>query len=103
MSVEVIATLEARPDRKAEVEAALSVLVRQSRQEPGVRRYDLYRDSARPASFYLIEAYMDEAALEAHRGSAHCLRFREQAGDLLLGAPRVAVLEAVELVPEEFA
>lgn len=101
MTVEVIATLEARPERKTDVEAALRVLLTHTRQEPGNRRYDLYRDSTRPAAFHLIEAYADEAALEAHRASAHYLKYREQAGDWLRAAPMVAVLEPVAVAQDE--
>lgn len=95
MTVEVIATLEARLERETDLEAALRVLLTHSRQESGVRRYDLYRDSERPATFHVLEVYADEAALEAHRESAHYLKFREQAGDWLAAAPMVAVLEPV--------
>jgi quinol monooxygenase YgiN len=101
MSVEVIATLEARPERETDAEAALRVLLTHTRQEPGVRRYDLYRDSTRPATFLVIEAYANEAALEAHRESAHYLRFREQAGDWLMAAPTVAVLDPVAVARDE--
>ena len=101
MTVEVIATLEARLERETEVEAALRVLLAHSRQEPGNRRYDLYRDSTRPATFHLIEAYADDAALQAHRASAQYLRYREQAGDWLLTAPRVAVLVPVAVARDE--
>lgn len=101
MTVEVFATLVARLERETDVEAALRVLLTHSRQEPGVRRYDLYRDSERPATFHLIEAYADEAALEAHRGSAHYLRYREQAGDWLMAAPMVAVLDPVVVAPDK--
>lgn len=95
MTVEVIATLEARLERETDLEAALRALLTHSRQEPGVRRYDLYRDSERPATFHVLEVYADEAALEAHRESAHYLKFREQAGDWLAAAPMVAVLDPV--------
>ena len=101
MTVEVIATLQARPERESDVEAALCVLLTHSRQEPGTRRYDLYRDSTRPATFHLIEAYADEAALEAHRESAHYLRYREQAGEWLMAAPMVAVLNPVAAAWDE--
>jgi quinol monooxygenase YgiN len=101
MTVEVIATLVARPEREAEVEAALRVLLAHSRQEPGVRRYDLYRDSARPATFHLLEAYADEAALQAHRESAHYLKYREQAGEWLQAAPMVAVLDPVAVAGDQ--
>jgi quinol monooxygenase YgiN len=101
MTVVVIATLEARPERETDVEAGLRVLLTHTRQEPGNRRYDLYRDSTRPATFHLIEAYADEAALQAHRESAHYLRYREQAGDWLIAAPRVAVLDPVAVARDE--
>lgn len=101
MTIEVIATLVAIPERETDVGAALHVLLTQSRQEPGVRRYDLYRDSERPATFHLIEAYADEAALEAHRESAHYLKYREQAGDWLMAAPMVAVLDPVAVAGNE--
>jgi quinol monooxygenase YgiN len=101
MIVEVIATLEARPEMETDAEAALLVLLTHTRQEPGVRRYDLYRDSTRPATFHMLEAYADEAALEAHRASVHFLRFREQAGNLLMAAPMVAVLDPVAVARHE--
>lgn len=101
MSIEVIATLEARPERETALEAALRVLLTHTRQEPGVRRYDLYRDSTRPATFHLLEAYADQAALEAHQESAHFLRFREQAGDWLKAAPMIAVLAPVAVARDE--
>lgn len=95
MTIEVIATLVARTERETDFEAALRVLLTHSRQEPGVRRYDLYRDGERPATFHVLEVYADDAALEAHRGSAHFLRFLEQAGDWLAAAPMIAVLDPV--------
>jgi quinol monooxygenase YgiN len=101
MTVEVFATLVARPEKETEVEAALRVLLAHTRQEPGNRRYDLYRDRARPATFHLIEAYADEAALQAHRESAHYLKYREQAGEWLQAAPMVAVLDPVAVAGSE--
>jgi uncharacterized protein (DUF58 family) len=47
------------------------------------------------------EAYADEAALEAHRESAHYVRYREQAGEWLLAAPMVAVLHPVAVARDE--
>ena len=101
MPLEVIATLEARPEREADAEAALRALLTHTRLEPGVLRYDLYRDGTRPATFLMVEAYADEAALEAHRGSAHYLEVREHAGDWLSAAPLVAVLAPVAVARGE--
>src|SRR5687768_9783540 len=41
------------------------------RDEPGTLRFDLYEDPDQPGRFYLIEAYADEAAFEAHTKGAH--------------------------------
>lgn len=101
MSLEVIATLEASPEKEADAEAALCVLLTDTRLEPGVLRYDLYRDSTRPATFLMVEAYVDEAALDAHRESPHFLRFQEHADDWLAAAPTVAILAPVAVAERE--
>jgi quinol monooxygenase YgiN len=38
--------------------------------EPGVRRFALHRDTNDPLHFTMIEAFPDEAALEAHRATS---------------------------------
>lgn len=42
-----------------------------SRREPGCRHYEVSRDVANPARFLLYEVYDDEAALAAHKETAH--------------------------------
>jgi quinol monooxygenase YgiN len=42
-----------------------------SRGEAGNLRYDLWRDQADPNRFVLDELYRDDAALAAHRATAH--------------------------------
>jgi (4S)-4-hydroxy-5-phosphonooxypentane-2,3-dione isomerase len=41
--------------------------------EPGCRRFDVWRDAADPGLFFLYELYDDEAALDAHLHAAHYL------------------------------
>ncbi|MSQ61511.1 MAG: antibiotic biosynthesis monooxygenase [Dehalococcoidia bacterium] len=41
------------------------------RDESGTLRFDLYEDPAIAGRFYLIEAYADEAALQAHLNGTH--------------------------------
>jgi autoinducer 2-degrading protein len=50
-------------------------------REPGCHRFDVHQDTSDPTLFFLLEVYADDAALEAHRGSAHYLQFREDAKD----------------------
>lgn len=39
--------------------------------EPGCRQFDVCRDAADPALFFLYELYDDEAAVQAHLRSPH--------------------------------
>lgn len=42
--------------------------------EPGCRQFDVCRDPAEPARFFLYELYDDEASVQAHLRSAHFQR-----------------------------
>jgi quinol monooxygenase YgiN len=50
-------------------------------REEGCHRFDFFQERGDPALFLLIEIYEDDAALEAHRASAHYLAFREDVKD----------------------
>jgi len=52
--------------------------------EPGCTRFDVFQESGDPALFLLIEVYADEAALDAHRVSAHFEAFREDTRDWVI-------------------
>ncbi len=52
--------------------AAITDNARASRDtEPGCRQFDVCRDPANPALFFLYELYDDTAAIDAHLQSAH--------------------------------
>ncbi len=51
-------------------------LTAESRKEPGCVMYVVHRHKTSPARFLVYEQYRDEAALQAHRASAH---FKEYA------------------------
>jgi autoinducer 2-degrading protein len=59
-----------------------------SRQdEPGCLRFDVVIDRDMPNRFYFYEVYRDEAALEAHRQTAHFRRYFEQVQPWLASPP----------------
>jgi len=62
--------------------------VEASREEPGILAFDLYRDRDDPARFLLIEEYLTEAAMAAHKETPHYNRWREIA-EPLQAEPRV--------------
>lgn len=51
--------------------AYLPELAAKSTAEPGNLYYTVFQDRSEPGSLMLSEAYRDEAALTAHRNSAH--------------------------------
>lgn len=53
-------------------------------QESGCRRFDVHQEQKDPALFLLVEVYRDQAALDAHRASAHYLAFREDTKDWVI-------------------
>lgn len=59
-----------------------------SREEPGVISFDLAQMNDDPTRFVLVEVYRDEAGAEAHKTTAHYLKWREDVADLM-AEPRV--------------
>jgi autoinducer 2-degrading protein len=57
-------------------------------KEPGCRQFDVLFEDSDPHHVFLYEVYDDEAALEAHRTTAHFKKFRETAAPMI--AKRVA-------------
>jgi quinol monooxygenase YgiN len=48
----------------------LTAAMRQSRAEPGCRRFDVYHSSVEPRRFTLVEHWENQAALDQHRLAA---------------------------------
>ncbi len=65
------ATWTASPGAEDTVLDALTRLSPLSRQEPGCRFYQAYRDPAAPRVFHIFEIYDDEDAVAAHGASEH--------------------------------
>jgi autoinducer 2-degrading protein len=71
-----------------------------SRQEPGVRRFDVLQDEADPTHVVLDEAYVDQAAAEAHKRTEHYARWRDAVAPMM-AQPRTATrLTAVDGGPD---
>ena len=71
-----------KPEQVGAFATAIAENARLSREtEPGCRQFDVCRDSAEPALFYLYELYDDEAAIQAHLASAHYQHMNAQTAD----------------------
>jgi quinol monooxygenase YgiN len=71
-------TWVAKAGRESEVTEVFSKLTQESRKEPGCAMYQVHRHRTEPRRFFIYEQYKDDAALEAHRGTAHFLQYAKK-------------------------
>jgi (4S)-4-hydroxy-5-phosphonooxypentane-2,3-dione isomerase len=68
-----------KPEFVRDFEVAIEENARASREtEPACRQFDVCRDPADAAVFFLYELYDDEAAIQAHLKSAHFLQMDQR-------------------------
>jgi quinol monooxygenase YgiN len=70
MSTHIIATIVPKPEHSADVEGALRQMVGATREEPGNRRYDLFRETrqGKGPALHLYEIYVDRAEIRGVEG-----------------------------------
>ncbi len=80
------------------VEQILRTMVPATRNEPGCRRYDLFESSSVSGQriFCLVETYVDQDAVQAHRDSGHYKAYRASVLPLLEQPIEVTLLEALD-------
>ncbi|MBC2654967.1 antibiotic biosynthesis monooxygenase [Pseudomonas sp. MSSRFD41] len=78
-----IATLVARPGQQHVLQRELSALVAPSRAEAGCQYYQLHQDAGQPGTFYVLERWDNQAALDLHNGTAHFQAFLERTREAL--------------------
>ena len=54
-----------------------------SLQEPGVRRFDVLQDEADETHVVLGEVYVDQAAADAHKQTAHYARWQDAVAEMM--------------------
>jgi autoinducer 2-degrading protein len=68
-------TWVAKVGQEAEVAEVLAKLTAEARKEPGCAMFQVHRHRTEPRRFFIYEQYKDDAALEAHRNTAHFLQY----------------------------
>ena len=61
-----------------------------SLQEPGVRRFDVLQDEADETHVVLGEVYVDQAAADAHKQTAHYARWQGAVAEMMV-EPRTSI------------
>lgn len=90
----IVATITAKEGNEVLVREALERIVPPSRAEAGCIRYDLHVDLGNHASFVMLEAWRDEAALAEHEATAHFQELIKTVG----GKADVQILKLNQLV-----
>lgn len=96
-SITVFASFVPKAGQEKDIEQVLRGMVAPTRNEPGCRRYDLYRAAEGAAGFHLFEIYADRAALDAHRATEHYKAYRARITDLLAEPIKVNVLSGLDI------
>ena len=96
--VKVTALLTARPGRAEELTNLLLGMAPLCRAETGNLRWDIWQDQTRPDRYVLDELYVDDAAVAAHRETAHYQDYVRRIGDL---AERTALVLSPVAVDSE--
>ncbi|MCC2592737.1 antibiotic biosynthesis monooxygenase [Tessaracoccus sp. OS52] len=82
--------VKVNPDSVDEFVEATLENHRNSVQEPGNLRFDVLSSTQDEAEFMLYEVYASQAAADAHKHTAHYLRWRETVAPMM-AEPRVGV------------
>ncbi len=80
--VKIVAILTAKAGQAEALKVLLDGMTGPSRAEAGCLRYDMWRDKANAERFVLDELYVDDAAIAAHRETAHFKDYLAKIGDL---------------------
>ena len=91
----VVAMMKAQPGKEDEVAQALRDLIEPSHGDPGCIFYALHRGADDPSRFVFVERWASREDLQGHNGTPHVGALLERAGDLLAGAPDIAIYDAL--------
>lgn len=82
----VVTHVDLTPDNTAGGTKLLQQFANESRKDPGVVRFELLQDSARPNHFTVVEVWTNSKAFEGHERADHTKQFREKLQPML-GSP----------------
>jgi quinol monooxygenase YgiN len=95
MGMATIVEYHPKDGKAGEVEVILRGMIGAVRSEPGCLRYDLMR--IKDGSVYVLcEAYVDMAAVAAHRASDHYRDYRARIEPLLAAPIAPDILDTIE-------
>ena len=95
-NVTVVATMEARPGKEAEMKELLLGVVVPTRQERGCINYDLHEAPEQPGKFLFYENWESKELLDAHLKSKHMTAAFPRIKELSATEPVISLWEKTE-------
>jgi quinol monooxygenase YgiN len=89
----VIATLNGKAERRADIAAALAKAAAASRGDAGCLSYSFAQDVEDPDRFVSVETWEDKASLDAHFVQPHLAELFGLLGDALAGPADIKTYE----------
>jgi quinol monooxygenase YgiN len=78
----VLAILQAKPGKEADLKQALQSLIEPTLKEEGCINYDLHENLHKPGEFLFYENWTSQAAHQKHDQSGHIHRVRNMLGPI---------------------
>lgn len=94
------AVLKAKKGKRISLKEALLKLINPTRNEPGCLYYILFEDKNNEGTFYMREAFRDQAAFEFHTQTFHFKNFAAQANELMSSPIELIELRQVSSIEE---
>lgn len=91
----VVAQVQAKSGKEAEMRDLLSSLLAPSRQEVGCLNYDLHQSTDDPARFLFHENWSSKSDLDRHLASAHLAAVVARLGSLVAAPPQITLWSRV--------
>jgi quinol monooxygenase YgiN len=92
--IAVLAKIPVKAGSEADFEKAMLAMAEQVRaNEPGNHLYTLCKDA--DGGYTMMELYEDEAAIAAHRDSAHFKAGGASLGPYIAGAPEITSMQVI--------
>ena len=94
----VVATLSVKPEARAELIAAATICIAETRKEPGNIAYDMFESVTDQSSIVFVERWENAEALGPHGKSDHMRAFGRVAVKCFAAPPKIEIITPADVV-----
>ena len=94
-SLTVVATVQARPGKEAELREALIGILTSTRKEKGCLQYDVHQLMEDSGRFMIFQTWQDQASFDAHMKNPHVNALLPRLGELSTAFPHVTIWQKI--------